>query len=264
MNTTKEIESASELTLSVIKAQTDLTVYANEAKQICFEAEDLEVTDDNQMQIAITFGGKAKAITKNIETQRKKTIEGASAFIETINKMCKILTEPLRLAEAATKNKINIYQIAVEAERQRQQEAARRAAQELQDKLRREAEEANRKAREEASRKAEEEARLRRASEAEIAAAKLAAQEKVIAQAVEPIVILPPVIPPKPVPRTESGTLAYQVRSWKHEVTDESLVPRHYMAIDEKKIREAIDMGLRELPGIRIYEEVETRFRNRK
>jgi hypothetical protein len=81
---------------------------------------------------------------------------------------------------------------------------------------------------------------------------------------VEPIVILPPVILPKPVLRTESGTLAYQVRSWKHEVTDESLVPRHYMAIDEKKIREAIDMGLRELPGVRIYEEVETRFRNRK
>ena len=68
----------------------------------------------------------------------------------------------------------------------------------------------------------------------------------------------------KPAARTESGTLAYQVKNWKFEIVDADIVPRQYLTVDEKKIREAVDMGLRDLPGVNIYEHTETRFRNRK
>ena len=294
----------------------EFNAYVEKTNKLCSDAQAITVTNDEQAHYAITLGGAAKAILKEIDGRRKETTAGAAAFIEAVNGMCKILTDPLKQAEATTKKKVGDYQAAMEAERKRQEEAARKAAAELQEKLRRETEEANRKAMEEARKKAEEEIRLRKekedadeairlqkeearrkmiafenetsdeeiaaeakrladeaaakkaesdaALEAEIAAAQKAAEEKVIATAIEAPLVLTPIIPMRPAARTESGTLAYQVKNWKFEIVDADVVPRQYLTVDEKKIREAVDMGLRDLPGVNIYEHTETRFRNRK
>ena len=302
----KEIEAT--------KAQ--FNAYVEKTNNLCEEALAITVTNDEQARQAITLGGAAKAILKEIDARRKETTAGASAFIEAVNGMCKILTEPLKQAEAATKQKIGDYQAAMEIERKKQEEAAQRAAAELQEKLRRETEEANRKALEEARKKAEEEIRLHReqaaagearrlqaeetrrkmiafenetsdeelaaetkrlaeeaavrkaASDAalaeEIAAAQKAAEEKAKAEALKAPLVLPPIIPIRPPARTESGALAYQVKSWKFEIVDADIIPRQFLTVDEKKIREAVDLGLRDIQGVRVYENVETRFRNRK
>ena len=302
----KEIEAT--------KAQ--FNAYVEKTNKLCEEALAITVTNDEQARQAITLGGAAKAILKEIDARRKETTAGASAFIEAVNGMCKILTEPLKQAEAATKQKVGEYQAALEIERRRQEEAARRAAAELQEKLRRETEEANQKALEEAKNKAAEEIRLRREQEAageairlkaeetrrkmiafenetsdeelaaetkrltdeaagkkaqadatlseEIAAAQKAAEEKAKAEALKAPLVLPPIIPIRPPARTESGALAYQVKSWKFEIVDADIIPRQFLTVDEKKIREAVDLGLRDIQGVRIYETVETRIRNRK
>lgn len=41
---------------------------------------------------------------------------------------------------------------------------------------------------------------------------------------------------------------------WTHDVVDLNLVPREYMMIDERKIKDAITAGIREIPGINIYQ----------
>jgi|GEM_PF-1950559 len=302
----KEIEAT--------KAQ--FSAYVEKTNKLCEEALAITVTNDEQARQAITLGGAAKAILKEIKTRRKETTAGATAFIEAVNSMCKILTEPLNQAEAATKQKVGDYQAAMETERRRQEEAAQRAAAELQEKLRRETEEANQKALEEAKNKAAEEIRLRREQEAaeeairskaeetrrrmiafenetsdeelaaetkrladetarkkaqayavlacEIAEAQKAAEEKAKAEALKAPLVLPPIIPIRPPARTESGALAYQVKSWKFEIMDADIVPRQFLTVDEKKIREAVDLGLRDIQGVRVYETVETRIRNRK
>ena len=242
----------------------EFNAYVEKTNKLCSDALAITVTNDEQAHYAITLGGAAKAILKEIDGRRKETTANAAAFIEAVNGMCKILTEPLKQAEATTKKKVGDYQTAMETERRRQEEAARQAAAELQEKLRRETEEANRKAMEEARLKAEDEARQRNASTSEITAASLAAQEKAISSALEAPVVLSPIIPMRPASRTESGTLAYQVKSWKFEIVDADIVPRQYLIVDEKKIREAVDMGLRNIQGVNIYEHIDTRFRNRK
>ena len=98
----------------------------------------------------------------------------------------------------------------------------------------------------------------------EIAAAQKAAEEKAKAEALKAPLVLPPIIPIRPPARTESGALAYQVKSWKFEIVDADIIPRQFLTVDEKKIREAVDLGLRDIQGVRVYENVETRFRNKR
>jgi len=60
--------------------------------------------------------------------------------------------------------------------------------------------------------------------------------------------------------RTEAGS-ATQRKVWKHEITDEAQVPREYLMIDEAKVRQAVKQGIREIPGVRIFEHTEIAFR---
>lgn len=53
----------------------------------------------------------------------------------------------------------------------------------------------------------------------------------------------------------EYGSTGYASRRWTFEVENLAAVPRHYMAIDNAAIREAIASGVREIPGLRIYQE---------
>lgn len=41
---------------------------------------------------------------------------------------------------------------------------------------------------------------------------------------------------------------------WTYEITDENAVPRNYLMIDEKKVKQAIGAGVREIPGINIFQ----------
>lgn len=50
-----------------------------------------------------------------------------------------------------------------------------------------------------------------------------------------------------------------QVTSTKFEITDESVVDRIYCSPDEKLIREAIKLGVKNIAGVRIYEETKVR-----
>ena len=295
-------------------AKTEFGAYVEETQRLCSDALEITVTNDESAQYAITLGGAAKAIVKDVEARRKKTIANATAFIDEINSLCKTITEPLKQAEAATKKKAGDYQIAVEAERLRQADLLRKAAKELQDKLDCEAKEAREKAAKEGREKAEEEIRLRRekevaeesirlkaetnrrqmiafenetpeeelaaeakrlaaekaiadeanatALEAEIAAACKAAEETANAAALKAPIVLAPVIAPAQPVRTASGITSYQVKSWKFEIVNAAIVPPDFQSPDEKKIKDSIDTGVRDIPGVNIYEHTETRFRN--
>lgn len=45
-------------------------------------------------------------------------------------------------------------------------------------------------------------------------------------------------------------------RSWKAEVIDESLIPHMYLSVDQVKINVAVRAGARDIPGVRIYEDM--------
>jgi seryl-tRNA synthetase len=183
-------------------------------------------------------------------------------FIRGVNAICKAITDGLDKAESTAKVKIGQYQARVEMERRERERKAREEAEALQRKLDAEVAEANRKAAEEARRKAEEEARARKASAAEIEAAKKKAEEEAAKIAVVAPTVVSPVVQDAPkVTRTESGS-ASQRKVWTFEVIDAAQVPREYLMVDEKRIRDAVRMGTRDIPGIRIFEESKTVFRS--
>lgn len=45
------------------------------------------------------------------------------------------------------------------------------------------------------------------------------------------------------------------VKRWTFKITKESLIPREYLMIDEKKVREAIRSGERNIKGLEIFQE---------
>lgn len=61
---------------------------------------------------------------------------------------------------------------------------------------------------------------------------------------------------------SSSGRVAATASTvWRHEVTDPTAVPRHYLMINEAAIKAAIAGGLREIPGVRIFEDIKTSVR---
>jgi hypothetical protein len=58
----------------------------------------------------------------------------------------------------------------------------------------------------------------------------------------------------------EDGKLT-KVKKWVWELEDETLVPREYLTLNEKKIEESVKQGIRNIPGIKILEKEEISMR---
>jgi len=254
------VPAQSAMSLAAVRGQ--FSEYLIRVQGMVRDAESLEVTDEDRLKFAVALGGEAAKITKKIDAKRKEVTADASDYVKAVNGFCKEWTDRLGQVVGVTKKKISDYQYRVELERRKQEEAARKAAAELQEKLRREAEEANRKAREEAARKAEEEARAKAASEAEIEAARKKAEEEAKKHVIQAPVVMAPVIPvQEKVTRTETGTSSYQVKTWVCRIVDAKAVPREYCEPSQKLLNDAVKMGVRQVSGCEIAEEISTRFR---
>jgi hypothetical protein len=59
--------------------------------------------------------------------------------------------------------------------------------------------------------------------------------------------------------KTAEGKVTYR-KTWDFEVVDPMAVPRQYLAVDERALRAAVASGVREVPGISIFE-IEARRR---
>jgi hypothetical protein len=252
--------TAPTLTLAAVRSQ--FSEYLVKVNGMVRDAEALEVNDEDRLKFAVALGGEAAKISKRIDAKRKDVTAEASDFVKAVNGFCKDYMDRLADVVTITKKKISSYQYQQELERRKQEEAARKAAEELQAKLKAEAEEANRKAREEARKKAEEEARAKKASEAEIEAARKKAEEEAAKHEIAAPTVVAPVMPAQEkVTRTETGAAAHIRKVWKAEILSAADIPREYCSPDIKKINDAIKMGVREIPGVRIYEDQTTVFR---
>ena len=104
----------------------------------------------------------------------------------------------------------------------------------------------------EAARKEQE--RLRKLAEARQARQAAKAEEKGLEA--PPVVIPMPTIqaPPKTL-HTASGSVTTRT-VWKHQVVDMAALPDEYKIADEVKLGKVVRAGIREIPGVRIYEEM--------
>ena len=207
--------------LDLAQPKAVMAAFAESLSEMKRAAAALKVDSDESEQEAVELGTRANKLAKEVDKRRKDITQDARDFTASVNNLAKQFTEPAKRITALLKGKIGDHRQAKELER-RKREAAER------------------KAREEAQRKIDEEAR---------------------AANVEPVKLPEPVAEkPANVTRTESGS-AHGQKRWTFEVEDETKVPRQYLALDSTRINAAIKAGIREIPGLKIFQKESVVFK---
>ena len=197
------------------------------------DASQIEVKDDLSIKVAVEMAGQTKQIYKQIEDNRKEIVKEPNKYVKAVNSFAKTFKEPLENIETELKTKIRRYQIEQD-----------RKSREAGIKARKEAEAEQKRLVVEARKKAETEKK----TEDEI--------EDAVAE-VE-IVTVAPVV--SKVTRTETGSASLR-KNWAWKEIDFEKIPDEYKTIDTIKINKAVRAGMRNIPGIEIFEEFKTVIR---
>jgi len=212
-----------------------ISIIVEGAAQLC-------VTNKEEYEHAATYLIDVKDEIKSIEASRKELVGPVNETVKKINNAAKMRTEPLMKVERDIKAKISTY--ATKQEAIAEKEAARVAGeQEVKEKAAKKAADDAAKKLADAKESGDTVAAAAAASDAEQASAALT-------QAAQPQAIEKPEINC----RTENGNTHIK-KVWKFEVTDAAAVPVGYLVVDEKKISQAIKDGMRDIQGVRIYQE---------
>lgn len=206
----------------------------------------LTAKDDESSKGILEAGRQTKAYAKRVEDLRKELTSPLNDEVKRINAHAKQITEPLDRAEAHIKGELLKWE--KELERRRHEEFKR-------------AEEKRLKAEAEAKARADEE---REASEmaAMFSKPEEAAKVTAVADAKAEREISEIRNEHKTAVKDIGATKVSGIRKrWVFEVTDQSLVPREFLIVNEMAIRAAVNTGMREIAGIRIYEDTSISIR---
>lgn len=211
----------------------DIALYVAPAKSVV-------VSDKDTQSKAMTSVKDVVGWKKKVEDKRKEMIAPLLERQREINEYAKQLTEPLIEAECHLKKQLIAWDQKLEAERQAE---LKRIALEAERK-RKDAEEKAKKEREEA------EALEMFGQKDDAVRSNLVAQAESERRSVEI---------DREVRKEEKAVLENKVSGirtiWKYEVHEESKIPKEFWMINESAISKAVKSGVREIPGVRIYEE---------
>ena len=197
--------------------QKELEQYKPKLAELEKQAKALKVTDNETFQISIDGAGTAKTLLKAIDGRKAEQTGPYREFINKVNNAAKFFTDPLKRVAEEFSRKGGDYQYQLELARKKQQKAI---------------EEANRKLQEDLDKQAK--------------------QDGIEAPVVTPVKA------PKPenVYHTEGGHSQHLRKPWVGEIEDPEKVPHEYCIPDQKLINQAVKMGVREIPGVKIYQKV--------
>ena len=199
-----------------------LEPYRQEAIALCAAAQKLRVQDRDGQVAATNLAAELKKIAKTVENARKNYTGPVNEHLQAVNGLAKEISAPLDEGLRHLTGQLNSYASQVELERRKAEAAARRQAEEEQKRLDAEAKAAG--------------------VEAPLVPEVLPAETKTAAV------------------RTEAGT-SYQRKTWTFEVVDPAKLPREYMVLNESAVRAAIKNGVRNIPGLKIFETAQTVIR---
>lgn len=199
------------------------------------EADNVILLTRNDLSVATDIVKAIKTRLKTIEDERTKITKPINAGLDQLNARFRAIAAPLLQAESTLKGKMLKFQ---------QEEEARA--------------EAERKKEEEAQRKAQAEARAREEAERKASPPKVDAIEELL-KPEEPALpaVPPPVSSYKPTTYGQSGATSTVQKRWTWELIDVKKLatsnPEWVMA-DSVKLNKAVQAGVREIPGVRVYQ----------
>ena len=214
-------EVAKDVRLDLEEGKKRLAPYTSAVGAMLQEANELKVTSEETNERAVALGTSAKKLNKQIEKQRKTITGDPFDFVKSVNAFAKAFTQRLDSIERIMKKKITDYRSLQEQKRREAEVAAKKAQEKLQKELDTEAEQ----------------------------------------KGFEPVKVETPTIPKeKPPVRTDTGA-AHGKKTWTFELEDLEQVPREYLTLNEKKVRDGVKAGVRKILGIRIFQKESTTFR---
>lgn len=211
---------------------------------------EIKVSDQPSMQKALLAGKEAKHFSKMIEDKRKELVKPLNDQVKAINDYAKSIAAPVLDVESHLKKELMSFERVLE--KQRREEQAKLEAEkadkekELAEKARAEKERLEMEAQfgvdeqDEAAVKRQE---LVAKAEQEREKAELERQESEAKKQIQ------------------SNKVSGARKVWKFEVQVPSEVPREYLVVNETMIRAAVNSGIRDIPGVRIYEDVQIALR---
>lgn len=211
-------------------AKQEIMTMEDQVLPLMVQAEKYEVDSAEMVDEASVFLKKVRDTEKAIEAKRLEFTAPLNQSLKALNDTFKKLKEPLDDAKRLVTNKILVWR-KVEAERVRIEEEARRKAEE--EKVR----------------------KIQEALKAEVDAKKKQEIIKEIIKTEEP----------KPVieqPKNKIGNVQTR-KVWTYKVIDDSKVPDEYRAVVPQLVNQAIRDGVRDIPGLKIYQEEKLSIVNR-
>lgn len=208
--------------MSALVPESEVKEIQSQTDKIVAAAQALAVVDDVGMREATDLLGWIARAKKQVEEKRKFFVDPLNKQVKAINAMFKRYAEPLEQADTLLRGKVLSYR--------REQDRIRR----------------------------EEEERLRKLQEKE--------QKRLERQAAKKD--LPPP-PPMPTPQVQEqaktvhsdfGSVSAK-KVWDFKIIDPAQIPAEFMMVNEKAIRAAVKAGVRNIPGVKIYQREELAVR---
>ena len=205
--------------------------------QISKDAKEIIIAGGDDREIATYVLKDIKTIVSGLEKTRNALVSPLNARVKEVNDFFKRHTVEFQGSDKILRGKVIDYEWKQEGERLELEAAARRAEEEA----RRKVDEAARIAAESANKESEEfEAAMREAEQA-----KQEAGTKAVAA-----------MAPEKTQRYD-GVKSTTKKVWTFEILDNNAVPRKYLEVDTTAIRNAVRAGVRDIPGVRIYQDVQ-------
>ncbi len=251
-------------------AKNHINSFKNQSETLIQNISEITVTGETISNAEFLLK-EATALANQIDTDRKEIVKPINQLLTSVKALADSIIEPVNVAKATLKTKIIDYNN--EVARKEQEERLRQQAI-VQDRVNKLYELG---ARQDSAQnfvigmllipssilKASEEDFMSELQKVELESEKLRssiAESNPFEDEVEEVQI-ETVEPPKVTLVQSAPTKAVKGlrKSWTFEVTDPALVIRELCSPDEKLIREAVKNGLREAPGIKIFEKTDVR-----
>lgn len=216
---------------------------AESVKDLVKQAEAFTVSNDEEAEQGVALAMQSRKIHNAIENARKAIVRPHLDFQKAVKTYSDSFSTELKKMERTVLTKVESFQTKKRMEEVRLHAIKMKKEKEERDRI--EAE--NKKIEAERKRIEEENKKL----------------EKPI-----PVPAPVPVKPPEPapfIPAPQKISVADGVSTtelvWSYKIEDEAIIPRNWLVIDERAIKQSIKAGIRAIPGVKIYSEEVKRYR---
>jgi len=192
-----------------------LQLLQKDGEKLLTQAEDLEIKTEDNQAEAVNIVGKIGKLIKKVDARAKEETEPYREYTAKVNAPRKKIIDALTEAKRILNSKLGQFSAKLRLEREKQKKKMEKASKKLQAELNKDAEKSG---------------------------------------------VSAPTVAPVDLPKERakvrgSSATGYVKKTLKFEIVDAGKIPQRYWVINEALIRKDVNAGVKEIPGVRIWED---------